>query len=607
MVAQQERSVPARQDVPREQTWAIERVFATTKEWEAALSAAEARLPEFEPYRGRLGESAATLLAALQVRDEVVQAVDLVATVALMRRSEDATATNLQAMADRGVGLYTRANAAAAFYEPEIAAIPDQTLTEWLQSESGLEQFRHAIERIQDRKAHIRSAEVEETLARAFEVTSSLDTIRDILEDGELPLGTIRDESGAEVKLEQGNLDHYLDSDDRRVRQEAWERSADAYLAFQGTFGATLAGAVKRDVFNAQVRGYPSALAAALAPDGIPTEVFHTLLDTVWKNFPVWQRYFDVRRRLLGLAEGDFHGWDIEAPVASQPLFSFDQGVALIAESLAPMGPVYVEAVQQGIADRWIDRAANIGKGGGAFSWGTYGMAPLISMTYQDNLRSVSTLTHELGHSMHSALAWQSQPYTYAEYGMTIAETASNFHQAMMGAHLLKQENERDLTIAIIEERMANHLRYLFTMPILARFELDSHERIERGEALTAEGMNETLLSFYQEGYGDSMVLSGDDGARVSVTWARFSHLFSNFYVFQYALGISAAAAMANAVQAEGEAAAERFLDALRAGGSRYQLDTLREAGVDLRSPEPVQRAFDVLSGYVDRLETFVD
>jgi len=210
MVAQQERSVPARQDVPLEETWAIEQVFATSQAWESALAAAEARLPRFDQYRGRLGESAATLLAALQLRDDVVQAVDLVVTVAMMRRSEDANDTTLQAMADRGLGLYTRANAAAAFYEPEIAAIPDATLTEWLQGESGLGRFRHAIERIQDRKAHIRSAEVEETLARAYEVTSSLDAIRDILEDGELPLGTIHDASGAGVKLEQGNLSHFL-------------------------------------------------------------------------------------------------------------------------------------------------------------------------------------------------------------------------------------------------------------------------------------------------------------------------------------------------------------------------------------------------------------
>ncbi|MBA3644305.1 MAG: oligoendopeptidase F, partial [Chloroflexia bacterium] len=199
MVAQQERSVPARQDVPLEETWAIEQVFATSQAWESALAAAEARLPRFDQYRGRLGESAATLLAALQLRDDVVQAVDLVVTVAMMRRSEDANDTTLQAMADRGLGLYTRANAAAAFYEPEIAAIPDATLTEWLQGESGLGRFRHAIERIQDRKAHIRSTEVEETLARAYEVTSSLDAIRDILEDGELPLGTIHDASGAGV------------------------------------------------------------------------------------------------------------------------------------------------------------------------------------------------------------------------------------------------------------------------------------------------------------------------------------------------------------------------------------------------------------------------
>ena len=602
MATTAERTVPARHEVPLAERWDLESVFPTDEAWETAFRAAEARLPDLERFRGRLGESAGSLLAALRLRDEIGEAVQRVVVYAQLRRTEDATNATYAALSDRAVGLASRTQAAAAFFEPEIVALPDEMVSAWLAGEASLAPYRHAIERIRRLRGHIRSPEVEETLARAGEMAAAVETAHDVLEDGELPLGTIRDEAGAEIRLAQGNLERYLHSPDRGVRREAWERSADAYLAFRNTFAATLAGAVKRDVFYAQARGYASSLEAALAPDAIPPQVFHTLLATVWKNFPTWHRYFRVRRRLLGLDEGDLHGYDLEAPLATEPSMPWERGVEVIAGSLAPLGEEYVGAVRQGIADRWVDRAANQGKGGGAFSWGAYGTHPFISMTYQDDLSSVSTLTHELGHSLHSYLTWRTQPVTYARYGMSAAETASNLNQALLGTYLLAADGGRDWTIAVVEERMANHLRYLFTMPILARFELDCHERVERGEALTADGMSAALLALYREGYGGEVAI---DEARMGITWARFPHLFANFYVFQYAIGISAAAALAARIREDGEPAARRYLDFLQAGGSRYPIDALREAGVDMSSPEPVQRAFDILAGYIDRLEAF--
>jgi oligoendopeptidase F len=260
--------------------------------------------------------------------------------------------------------------------------------------------------------------------------------------------------------------------------------------------------------------------------------------------------------------------------------------------------------VRQGMADRWVDRAANLGKGGGAFSYGAYRTYPFISMTYQNRLTDVSTLTHEIGHSMHSYLSNKTQPFVYADYGMAAAETASNFNQQLLGASLLKANDERNWVIAVIEERMANHQRYLFIMPILARFELACHERVEAGEALSAEWMNETLLGFYREGYGDEVVIDAD---RIGITWARFPHLFMNFYVFQYGIGISAAAALASEIMQGNQAAVDRYLAFLSAGGSKDQIDALAEAGIDMSSKEPIERAFAILSGYVDRLESLVE
>ncbi len=600
-------TLPKRADLAQEDTWDVESVFSTTADWDSAFAAASSRLTELEQYRGKLGESGALLLAGLKLRDELLLEVYRIGMYAGLRVAEDATNAESLAMSDRASGLFANALAAASFYEPEILALDSQALARLQSEEAGLAEYAHYLDTLERRRAHVRSAEVEQVLAMASDATNQFESIHTAIADADLKLGTIEDEDGNEVELGQGNYDRYLHSADRSVRQAAWETSSDAYLSLKNTFAANYAGAVKRDVLYASTHNYDSTLEAALAPNAIPLEVFHNLIETVRKNFPTWQRYFKARAKLLGIEKA--HGWDItEGPLQAvgrppQRTITFDEGVELIAASLAPLGNEYVGYVQQGIEQRWVDRMPNAGKVGGAFSSGVPGTHPFIMMSWQDDLNSVSTLTHELGHSLHSFYTWQTQPTIYSDYSMFVAEVASNLNQALMGAHLLETETDPNFLITVIEERMGNNLRYLFTMPTLARFELDCHEKVERGEALTADSMIETMADLYAEAYGDAVEV---DRERMGIIWARFPHLFTPYYVFQYATGISAAAQLAQQIRAEGPEAAARYIDFLKTGSAEYPVDALRKAGIDMRTPEPIQAAFDILAGYVDRLEQII-
>jgi oligoendopeptidase F len=396
-----------------------------------------------------------------------------------------------------------------------------------------------------------------------------------------------------------------LQSPDRDLRKSAWRSDRDAHLAAKNTMAACLTTGVKQDVFMMRARKYGSSLEAALAPNTIPVEVFHNLIAVFKKNLPTWHRYFEARRKLLGVET--LQPWDIVAPLTSAPPeVPYAKSVEWICEGMAPLGREYVDVARAGMtSERWVDIYPNAGKRQGAFSSGLKGTKPFIMMSYNDTLFAMSTLAHELGHSMHSWYSRRAQPGIYAGYSLFVAEVASNFNQAMVRADLLKRFPERDFQIAVIEEAMANFGRYFLIMPTLARFELEVHERTERGEGLSADALNKLMADLFLETYGESMKVEPEDVARVGITWGQFAtHMYSNFYVFQYATGISGAHALADGILSGKPGAVENYLKFLSAGGSLHPLDALKLAGVDMTQPEPVEKAFAVLAGLVERLES---
>jgi oligoendopeptidase F len=450
----------------------------------------------------------------------------------------------------------------------------------------------------------VRPGEVEQVLALTSDPLSAVWNVYSALTNADLAFQPATDRDGAPVEVAQANISSLLTSPDRDLRRTAWENYADGYLSFKNTYAAALTGAIKADVFTMRARGYASSLQASLEPNHIPLEVFYNLVETFRKHIPTWQRYWRLRRRALGLEA--LHVYDIKAPLTqAKPQVSFEQAVDLICQGMAPMGDEYVSILRRGcLEERWVDRARNKGKREGAFSSGAYGTRPFIMMSYADDLFSLSTLAHELGHSMHSYYSRLNQPFIYSRYGLFAAEVASNFNQAMVRDYLFRTQNDPDFQVALIEEAMANYHRYFFIMPTLARFELEAHERAERGAPLSADILIDLMADLFKEGYGDEVVF---DKARIGITWAQFGHMYMNFYVYQYATGISGAHALAHGILEGQPGARERYLDFLKAGGSRFPLEALKDAGVDLASPEPVERAFAVLGDLVNRLERWVE
>jgi oligoendopeptidase F len=595
--------LPARSEIPVEETWDVESIFGSDAEWAAECDRLAAVLPELERFQGRLAEGPEMLAELLAASDRVSRALDRVFVYATMRSSVDATDEPAAALADRAWGLASRVQATLAFVEPELLAIGVETLRGWVVEHDLLRVYAHWLDRLGLRAPHVRPAEVEEVLGLAAAPLDSATSIHGVLANADLRFRPAVGSDGVEREVAQGVYNELLASPDREVRRTAWESYADAHLAAARTMAACLATGVKRDVFLARTRRYRDSLDAALSPNHIPVAVFHNVIDAFRDHLGTWHRYWRVRRRALGL--DPLREYDSRAPMAGQVEVDLRQAVDWISEGMAPLGEDYVDDLRRGVLEqRWVDARPNRGKRQGAFSIGRPDTRPFIFMSYGGSLASMSTLAHELGHSMHNLNSSRSQPYVYSRYGLFLAEVASNFNQAMVRAHLLASETDPAVQVALIEEAMGNFHRYLLVMPTLSRFELEIHGRVERGEALTAESLTELMAGLLAEVYGTEVEM---DRSRSGILWAQFSgHLYRSFYPYQYATGIAAANALADAVLAEGRPAAERYRRFLAAGGSMYPLDALRLAGVDMATREPLDRGFAALARYVDRLEELV-
>ncbi|HAJ36507.1 MAG TPA: oligoendopeptidase F, partial [Chloroflexi bacterium] len=476
-------TVFARSEIPVEYTWDLTNIYPSPAEWEATLAEVKARLASTRQFQGRLGESPAVLAEWLAHLQALMAETQRLVMYAALDYSTDTTNQVAAARAAQATSFSSLVQTATAFAEPELMRIGFATLRQWLQSEPSLAIYAHYIDNLERLSSHVRSAEVEELLGQVEDPFRTAANTHGILTNSEIVFAPAISTDGSEqFEVTHGTLGALLSSPDRTVRRTAWESYADGHLAFQYTMANALAAGVKQNVFRARARRYGSALEAALTPPNIPTQVFHNLIATFRRNLPTWHRYWRLRRRVLGVET--LHEYDIKAPLTQEKIeVPYRQAVDWICAGMAPLGEEYVNILRRGaLEERWIDIYPNKGKRLGAFSYGAPGTHPFIMMSYNDDIFSLSTLAHELGHSMHSYFSWRTQPIIYGRYTLFAAEVASNFNQALVRDYLLRTQRDRAFQIAVLEEAMSNFHRYFFVMPTLARFELELHERAERGE-----------------------------------------------------------------------------------------------------------------------------
>ncbi|MFB6166962.1 MAG: oligoendopeptidase F [Candidatus Nanohaloarchaea archaeon] len=587
-------SVPEREEVDEEYRWNVDEVFRDEEEWEQEREEVEKLLEEVAELKGSVTDSPANLLEALQLYEKVMRKVETLTKYASMKRDEDTRAQEHQALYSRARALSSRASGATSFIEPEIQQAGEERVQELVRQDKRLEVYEHHLDDVLRMAEHTRSEEVEELLAGLGEVLGAPGSIYSTFTNADLKFPEVERPSGEKVEITQNNFTKLLKHSDREFRTEVYRKFYDSISGYSNTIGSTLENSVKADVKTARIRDYGTAREAALDTDKIPVEVYDRLVETIGDNLEPLHRHLELKRDRLELEQMGMQ--DVYMPlVQDEPEIGYEEAREFVLEALAPLGDEYVEAARKGLEEEgWVDVYENRGKRSGAYSGGSYDTRPFILMNYQDDVNSMYTLAHELGHSMHSHYTCKQQPYIYGDYPIFLAEIASTVNEALLTRHLLENADEK-VRKAALNNSLENFRATLYRQTMFADFEHRIHQAAEQGEALTPDSLDDEYGQLKQKFYRP---VEMDD--RIRKEWMRIPHFYYNFYVFQYSTGMSAALALAEQIVEEGPGS---YLEFLGSGSSRYPVETLEDAGVDMGSAEPFEAAVSVYNRRLDSME----
>lgn len=586
------KTIPARKDVPAKDKWDLSSIYKSDDEWEKALKSIPELTKKAAAYKGRLGESAITLLAALKELEAANLVMETVYHYASLQHEADEDDSKATDRDGRAMMAYTQMQAELSFVDPEIQEIDETKLRKWISTKEFAD-YRIYIEKLLHFKQYILSEKEERILSLAMQPGQTAETAFSVLTNVDMnkTFGTVT-EDGEEKQLTETTWGVFMHSQDRKVREEAYKKFYAKYEEHQNTIAALYAGSVNQDVFSMRARGYKSSLEMALYGNKVPVAVYHNLIDCVHQNLPALHDYYKLRREVLGLAKGELRHYDVYVPLVKsvETKTTYEQAVELCRAALAPLGAEYTDRLCDGLLNGWADRYENIGKRSGAFSSGCYVGNPYILLNYnEENIRDVFTMAHEGGHSMHSWYSVHNNPFMCYDYTIFEAEVASTFNEELLFEYLYKNAKDEEMKKYLLSMRADDILATLFRQTMFAEFELKAHEFVENGTPLTAELLRKTYRKLLELYFGPEMTFE----ANSDMEGLRIPHFYSAFYVYKYATGISAALALAKRVTIGGEAEREDYFKFLKSGGSRYPIESLKIAGVDMAKTEPVQAACD--------------
>jgi len=598
----QVKSLPTRRQVKKADTWDLSRLFPNDEAWETALGEFEKQIGGFARFQGKLSQDAATLAACIEFDCHLDRLGERLGVFAFLRMSEDQSNSTYQRMVGRFQNVATRAAEAGSFIRPEVMAIPGKKLEAFL-AEAPLEPYRLLVERLLRYKKHTLGKKEEQLLAMQGEMADAASKAFRQLLDSDLKFGDVRNEHGDRIELTNATFSQLLISPKRNVRRTAFHQYYAQFDGHKNTLAATLSGSVQKDVYYARVRSFDNSLAAALFPDQVPVTVYDNLITAVRKNLPALHHFYDVRRRKMRLKE--IHHYDTYVPILSElsTRHTWSQAVRAVIKSLEPLGDEYCATLEQGLNGRWCDRYPNQGKQSGAFSSGSYDGDPYILMNFKPEvLDDVFTLAHEAGHSMHSFYSARQQPYQYYDYTIFVAEVASTFNEQLLSRHLMDRAKSDQHRAYLINREIDGIRATIIRQTMFAEFEKITHEMAEAGEPLTVQSLRDAYRGLLDDYFGPEFSIDDE----LSLECLRIPHFYRAFYVYKYATGLSAAIALSQRVLSGGPQELADYLGFLQSGCSKFPLDLLRDAGVDMEQPEPVDLALAHFERLVQELDTLV-
>ena len=597
------KKLPARSQVQTENTWRMEDIYPSDADWKKEYEALEAQIPKISQYEGRLGESAKVLLEYLQLRDRLSLMAERLSVYAGQKSHEDLGNSKYQDLVSQAASLTSKLMEVASFEDPQLLSVGREKIEQFISEEKGLELYRQSLSNTLRMQPHTLSSEMEAMLSQLSEFADTPYNVFAMFNNADLKFPTVKDEDGSEVEITHGRYGTLMESSDRTVRKAAFEGMYHTYEKYKNTLAAVYAGNVKKEIFYAKARKYDSPRQMRLDANAVDVSVYDRLIETVHEYLPVMYEYVALRKKMLGVDE--LHMYDVYAPIVRDVKlhFSFEEAKKIVLEGLKPLGGDYTALLKEGFENRWIDVYENQGKRSGAYSWGVYGVHPYVLLNYQGTLDNVFTLAHEMGHALHSHYSDTNQAYVNAGYCIFVAEVASTCNEVLLMNHMINTAKDDRVKAAILNHYLDTFKGTLFRQTMFAEFEKITYEMAQRGETLTPDALCKVYHDLNVLYFGPDMVIDKE----IDMEWSRIPHFYTPFYVYQYATGISAASAFAKDILENGPQAAENYKNKFLKGGcSKYPVDLLADAGVDMRTKVPVQKALETFKFVLQELKALL-